>query len=266
MPQPHHQLLLVEHSLHLTSKAKSELVAFTPRGLAFSSRATDEDVLEIGRRIFAIRGQTKWMLGSLFAEMMKRRPAEAGSTQDYDVGWAAEFAAAHDLDPKERREMMGVFTFYAPCESTPGPLSYEHHREAMWGVNDGRPQQLTRALAFLTRAASEGLSVTQLRMLIREQGRTTTTPAPDQLDLASYSVVFDFMRYAKRELQAVHTYTPERARMVLHDLGGEAFLAYADALRARAAADAHASPARGAPLNGSHVRANGELRAGVGGR
>jgi hypothetical protein len=166
----------------------------------------------------------------------------------------SDFATAHHLDPKERREMLGVVLFYRGASPTPG-LSFEHHREAMWGAAEattgggdeagaattgarGRSARagaspLATACAYLTRAETDQLTVTKLRAEIRSTQRTTPVEQRD-LAFAPYAVVFDFRRFAAREMQTIDKLTPERARLVLADLGSET-LAYLDALRSVAA-------------------------------
>ncbi len=61
----------------------------------------------------------------------------------------------------------------------------------------------------------------------------TETMEARQTDLALYSAVFEFRRYAKRELGHITSFTPERARLILYDLGDETIL-FLDALRALA--------------------------------
>ena len=222
------QLSLVSSTLNLSGGG---LVSFTQRGLAITPAVSNDELIAIGNRLFATKSYLNWALGSVFAEMLaRRRPAtEKNSTGvHFDEEWLSGYTLAHHLDPKEKREVLGVFQFYARGGPTP-PLSYEHHREAMWGVDDGQPGQLDRAIAYLNRAHQQGLSVTGLRRLIRSEN-ATETPEPRQMTLAGYSAVFDFMRYAKRELNNVPNYTREQARLILRDLG-ESTLSFIDALR-----------------------------------
>ncbi len=213
------------------------VLSFSPRGLVFADDATDAQILAVGHRLLAAKGYISWALGSLFAEMLKRRPSKAGSLTDRDMGWVSEFCDAHRLDAKLRRELIGVYLFYQAAPVDSPSLDYEYYRECYfgtWGMETGG--RLSKALGYLHRALDEGLSVTALRMLIRAEGRTTTPPAEDELNLAAYSAVFDFMRFAKHELPSVASYTPERARLILDDLGSDT-IAYIDAVRSIAARD-----------------------------
>lgn len=252
------QLDLVEATFRLPSPS---VATFTHTGLQIAPGATEADLLALGNCIFAVRSWAKWGLGSVFAEMMRKRPHPDARNHpgEYDLTWASDFADAHHLDPKERRELLGVFLFYREGSPTPG-LSFEHHREAMWGAANLAPEGVdmptggvppsapsvpsggatTKAAAYLREAAAESLSVTQLRARIRATQRTTQeTPAQTApLDLASYSAVFDFHRYCARELPNLGRCSPERARVILADLGQEA-LDYIAALQSKAA--------RGAP-------------------
>ena len=265
------QLELVADTFRLPSPA---VASFAPHGLDISPDATEADLVALGSRIFAVRSWTKWGLGSVFAAMMRARPHPdaANHPGEFDTTWAGEFADAHHLDPKERREMMGVYLFYRGGSPTPA-LSFEHHREAMWGATVALPPEgdalppspslergasskhpggtaparapaatggtspATAASAYLLKAASDGLSVTQLRAHIRTS-RQTEKREQRELALAGYSVVFDFHRFAARELPLVAAYSPDRARLVLADLG-QAPLDYIAALQ-RAAAITHA--------------------------
>jgi hypothetical protein len=62
------------------------------------------------------------------------------------------------------------------------------------------------------------MTLTQLRAHIRGSQRTER-PEQRELSLAAYSAVFDFHRFATRELAAVADMKPERARMIIADLG-----------------------------------------------
>lgn len=197
------QLDLITESMRL---AEPGLVQYGETGLTISPEATDDQLISIGHRLMAVRSYLKWSIGSLLFEMARRRK---------DDSWVSSFCVAHNLDPKERREMMGVYEFYKGGD-TPA-LSYEHHREAMWGVgNNGGARD--RAVAYLRTAQEQGLSYTVLRRTIR-LSTTTTVIEPTQPELADYSIVFDFMRYTRNQLPHLATYTPERARIVLADLG-----------------------------------------------
>ena len=203
-------------------------VQFTRNSLVFAAQLADEAIPEIGRRIHLIRGFSKWAMGAVLAEMIRRR--------DADETWANEFTAAIQMDPKERREILGVHTFFPPPARTIN-LSYEHYREAMWGVADGKPEALRRALDYLRRARDGDWSLSQLRLTIRREQATEQPDAPTQadLDLARYGAVFTFRAFAAAELPNAATLTPERAQMILSDLGDAP--KYIDALRERAAAD-----------------------------
>lgn len=229
------------------------LATFEPRGLTFAASATDADILAIGSRLMACRGYLTWALGSLFAEMMRRRPSGADTTHaDHDASWVGEFCDAHQIDPKLRRELTGVYLFYKSAPADAPALSFDHYREAYWGViskpNGGG---IREAMKYLTRAASENLSVSALRALIRRDSATAPSHKPDQLNLADYAPVLDIMRYAARELPRVSTYSPDRARAILADLGEAP--AYIDALRARAAAVSASSTSMPASARDNHA-------------
>jgi hypothetical protein len=344
------QLTLVAETIRLP---RPELAAFTDQGLTISPDATEADLIALGSRLFAVRSWTKWGLGSVFAAMLTKRPHPdaSGHPGEYDTGWVSDFADAHHLDPKERRELIGVALFYGGVSPTPG-LSFEHHREAMWGAanlgaggaypapdssparkghtlsalgaallsvpteslppppashrghnstqpssfssNGGTaafiddtstetggaslaqpsgehataqqahatlspiansqratpapfcasappsapaspniPAQRLSALTYLQTAASSGMSVTQLRAHIRGSQRTERTEQRE-LSIAAYGAVFDFHRFATRELATVADCKPERARMILADLG-QSSLDYIAALQRIAA-------------------------------
>ncbi len=214
------QLQLFRESVNLGES----LVSYQPNGLTFSPACTDTQLINVGHRLMAVRSYLKWSLGSLLAEMADRRTEDAES-------WISDFCTAHALDPKDRREMVGVATFYRAATDLP-PLSYEHCREAMWGAGGGAPGGLSRALGYLRIAHTDNLTYTQLRRLIRTQQAADTPPEPEQPNLSGYSIIFDFMRYARTQLPSVASYTPERAALILHDLGDA--LAFIDALRTKA--------------------------------
>lgn len=233
------QLGLVTDTLHLPTAPGVCRVG--PRGLIFAPNATEADLLDVGHSLFAVRSYTKWALGSLFAEMRRKRDerredAKAGRNDiprevakaDDGGAWSGEFALAHHMDPKEYREVIGVVTFYAGQEHIPG-LDFEHYREAMWATDDGQPGGVSRAMGYLRVARERGLKVTEMRRYIRSSSATEPSE-PKQMELAAYGAVFDFMRFAKRELDEVERYTPERAALILSDLG-ESTLSYIDALR-----------------------------------
>lgn len=234
------QMELISETLRLRAEGVAD---FTPHGLLFRPDVSEADLLIVGRRLFAVRSYVKWAMGSVFAAMVRvreaRREASARARKDEKNGteWAGEFAAAHQLDPKEYREMIGVFTFYRVGTDSGekalrelGSLSFEHYREAMWAVDDGQPQQLERAIAHLRHARDQRwTTVAPLRRYIRSSSATQTVE-PTQPELAAYGAVFEFMRWAKRELDRVESYTPERAALILSDLG-DSTLSYIDALR-----------------------------------
>lgn len=240
------QLELLSDTLHLRAEG---VAAFTARGLVFAPGATESDLLGVGRRLFAVRSYTKWALGSVFAAMIQARDArrevsDRAKKDDTPGGeWAAEFAGAHHLDPKEYREMLGVYTFYQLGEADQGEtggtsgaqvgdlggLDFEHYREAMWGVDDGQPNQRKRALDYLRTAHKGGMTVTQLRRHIRTNAATQSVE-PAQTEMAAYGWIFDARRWCEREMEKVNRYTPERAALILSDMG-ESMLSYIDALR-----------------------------------
>jgi len=382
------QLTLITETLRLP---RPDIATVTDQGLVISEDATESDLLALGARLFAVRSWTKWGLGSVFAAMLKKRPHPdfAGHPGEYDTGWVSDFADAHRLDPKERRELIGVCLFYGGASPTPH-LSFEHHREAMWGAasfnaseaggitplvssrhggasprsnsaptpaafdspthptetnggasfpttagavkasgaslaaggvvqpdSGGRVQSghghLLRAapttstahengtppgapalvafstnhaatpahaaesfadsrgsnpppedssargvfatpahaaatfqtggasrnaaVAYLRTAEASGMTLTQLRAHIRASQRTEQ-PVQREIAIAAYSAVFDFHRFAARELAAIADLKPERARMILADLGQES-LDFLAALQ-RVAANTHA--------------------------
>jgi len=214
---------------------KSGLAQFAPRGLSIAPHASEADLLDIGHRVFAVRGQIKWMLGSLFAAMIEARdakrnalPAHAQNTIEAGHAWVSAFADAHHLDPKERRELVGVHLFFRDFKDPP-PLSFDHYKEVMWGVDDGKPDAKGRGASFLAHAHTHSLTVTELRRHIRAS-QATHHPEPKQLEMAHYSAVFEAMRFAKRELPLLSSYDSERAALILSDLGD--MPAYIDGLRA----------------------------------
>ncbi len=240
------QLELVSETLHLPVAG----VRLAERGLVFAGGLSDAELARVGRALFGVRSVTKWALGALFAEMMSRAEAKHAREETRRAGggalpdWheqqggvsAGEFAALHQVDPKEFREMVGVWTFFAGVKTIPVG-DYEFCREAMWGVDDGQPRQVDRAVDFLRVAHERGWrSVTQLRRHIRSSGGSEPSE-PRQLEMEHYGAVQDFRRWCTQQLAQVQRYTPERARLVLTDLG-ESTLSYLDALRDIAATDA----------------------------
>ncbi len=227
MASPQAQLELISETIRLPA---SGVATFGERGLVFSQARTKADLATVGHALFAARSYMKWALGSLFGEMCALRTSVAGTEKDIaaDEAWAREFATAHHLDPKEYREMLGVFLFYRGASDLPG-LSFEHYREAMWGADDGQPGGIHRAIGYLRIAHAQGMTVTALRRHIRTS-QATEIPEEEQVEIAAYTAVFDFMRFAKRELDNVHDYSSQRAQQILDDLGAGT-LSYIDALR-----------------------------------
>jgi hypothetical protein len=236
------QLELITESLRIPCNG----VRIAERGLTFRGAETDSELVRVGSALFGVRSVLKWSLGSLFAEMQRRsadkkQREEKKRAEGCDLpAWhdqrggvrAGDFAESHQLDPKEFREVLGVFTFYQGAKDMPR-VSFEHAREAMWAVDDGQPRQSERALAYLRLAEERSMTLTQLRRHMRSSGVTEPVETM-QLDLAQYSAVFDFRRWAQGELDKLPNYTPERARVILVDIG-ESTLSYIDALRAIAA-------------------------------
>ncbi len=237
MAQPEQSSLsLVASSLHFPGTI---VTGVTPLGFTFREDATPEELITFGQNLCATRAYLRFALGSVFVALIHSRARLATSkeqerAQEDAEDYARAFAVAHNIDPKEFREILGVARFYSPADLTGlGSLSFEHYREAMWGAalkapGGGGPTVLPAALSYLRVAHKEGWKYTQLRRHIRSLD--AVLPEERQLELSAYSAVFAFMRFAKRELQEVHTYTPERASLILADLSESTF-EYLDALR-----------------------------------
>lgn len=225
---------LLDETLRLSAS-----VQIVPRDLIIPPQVEDDQLPALANRVLAVRGFSKWALGAVLNQMVVRRPiTHAGvATGEHDSEWAFAYAEAAGLDPKERRAVMGVYAFFPPKLRT-FELSWEHYCECMWGVSDGRPNALARALAFLQVASRESLSITALRKHIR--GAQITEQADEtqvEAALLNYGAVFEFERFAGRELDHMETYTAERAAAVLADLSKTvSFLA-----RLRALADSVAT-------------------------
>jgi hypothetical protein len=112
-------------------------------------------------------------------------------------------------------------------------LSFAAPVSALAPASPSIPAQRASALAYLAAAAASGMSVTQLRAHIRGSQRTERTEQRE-LSIAAYGAVFDFHRFATRELASVSDCKPERARMILADLG-QSSLDYIAALQRIAA-------------------------------
>lgn len=200
----------------------------TKRTLEIPLSITDAQLPIVGSKLLSVRGCLKWAIGSVLSEMVTRKTPPG---KDPDETWANEFAEAHDIDPKERREILALHTFYPPHTRTLD-LSYEHYKEAMLGIDDGKPKQLPRALAYLQTAALNHWSHTQLRRHIRSS-QSTESPDTTPPQFQGYGIVFDFRRYIQHE--SAHPITPERARLLLNDIG-EDTLQFIDTLRSMAKA------------------------------
>lgn len=199
----------------------------TKRTLKIPEAIADAQLPVIGSKLLSVRGCLKWAIGSVLSEMVSRKTPP---NKDPDETWAIEFADAHDIDPKERREILAIHTFYPPPHRTI-ELSYEHYKEAMLGIGDGKPKQLQRALAYLQTASLNHWTHTQLRRHIRSS-QSIEQPDSTQSEFEGYSVIFDFRRYIQHE--STHPITPDRARLLLQDIGLET-LDFLDRLRTIAA-------------------------------
>lgn len=218
-------------------------------GLEISQHATAEELILVGNRLLNTRSILNFALGSLFDALVTKRAVEnkhAGMSPEQRLDEAEhfvrEFAAAHNLHPKDYREVIGVARFYRGVDlaSLGGGLTFEHFREAMWGVALQTPGGgVDAALTMLRKAAGGAMNVSDFRRYIR--GSTATSPKEGkQTELALYSAVFEFRRWARREKDHLDEYSPERARMVVADLGQETLI-FLDALRQRAAQVARSS-------------------------
>lgn len=197
------QAILAE-TLHLPPVAHME-----DRVLTIDATASDADLINVTLRILAVAEHSQWALSSALHELHKRK----GET------WLNEFCASHRINPKLRRELIAVHTFYPPEKRQLG-LTYGHYRDAMLAVNDGKPRALERASAHLQRAFDHSWSVSELRKAARAHEAPTARPdAPEQPGLLAYQAVLDMARYAHAELPSMSRYTPARARLVLQDLG-----------------------------------------------
>lgn len=213
----HTQLQLLESSIRLPQ------VTIERRGLSIPKKLATETLPQIGQKMLAIRNWLKWGFASLFTEMTARELKEAKPDTKSDsapeTDRVSEFCDAAGIDPKEKRELLAIHAFYPPKHRIID-LSYEHYREAMWGVDDGKPQMLHRALAFLRLAKDNDWSVTELRRHIRKEGATETPePRERQTEFSGYGAVFDICRWAAKEIEHVDSMEPEAAQQILTDLG-----------------------------------------------
>ena len=101
----------------------------------------------------------------------------------------------------------------------------------MWGgaIKPGGDVHLA---VELLQSAAGGMTISDFRRHIWTH-HATKAREPRQTDLALYSAVFEFRRYAKRELSHITEFKPERACLSLYDLGEETLL-FIDALRSLA--------------------------------
>lgn len=209
----------------MTQLTLLDLPGCTPTKRGLTLTVSDEQLPIVGSRLMAFRGWVKWGIGSVLGEMIDRTPKTKANEPDHT--WANDFADAHDLDPKERREILCVHTFYPPSSRT-YDLSYEHYREAMLGVGPTNTDALSHASLYLAAAQSNNWTHTQLRRHIRST-QSTELPDTTQTEFQGYSSIFDFRRYILA--QAAQPITPEQAKLILSDLG-EDTLDYLDKLRA----------------------------------
>ena len=213
----------------------------TPTGLTFREDVTVAELLRVGNSLLSTRGVLNFALGSLFDHLVTcvaHKNDKHGLSPDQRLTEAEHyvrtFAATHNLNPKEYREILGVARFYrgVDLKALGGMLTFEHYREAMWGAALKPGAGAPLAVELLLKASGGGMSISDFRRHIRTT-YATETRAPRQTDLALYSAVFEFRRYAKREIETIDSFTPERARLILADLGEESLL-FIDALRALA--------------------------------
>ena len=228
------QLELLAPAIH----APGIIRGVTPTGLIISEGATQDDLLAIAARCLNQRGFLNFALGSLFERLIDLK-AHADSNSGHSPEtriqeaerFVREFAEVHLMKPREYRELLGVARYYRGGDfSKLGGLTFEHYREAMWagvGMKPGGDVSLSRAL--LQHASENRLGVSAFRRYIRSLYAKEEKEGK-QMELLSYASVFAFRRFAKAELAVLPSYTRERARIVLEDLGDDS-LTYIDALR-----------------------------------
>lgn len=189
-----------------------------PRALIIDDAASDQEVVNVALRLVAVAGHSQWALASAMFTLLDRK----------GESWLNEFCCAAGIHPKVRRELLAVHTFY-PRESRTHALTYQHYRDAMLIVNDGKPKALQRATRHLADAQANGWTVSELRKHTRT-AEATEKPAPKQDEFASYEAVHAFARYARHELPSLSTWSAERVSVVLADLSDA--IEFIDRLRA----------------------------------
>lgn len=168
--------------------------------------AHDDDVIALTQRLLAVSRFSSWALAGALFELLERK----------GESWLNVFCTANAIAPKLRRELLGVHTFYSPTHRTHA-LTYQHYRDAMLIVNDGKPKALQRATHHLAQAEAHGWSVSELRKHTRT-ATATQQPVEEQEVFASYQSVHDFARYARHELPTLASWSAERVDLVLADL------------------------------------------------
>jgi hypothetical protein len=177
----------------------------TPRLLTTATTTTEAEVTGIAILSIRIAQESPWILAAALAAHRSRK----GNTQ------TTEFCEAHGITSKQRRELLFVHDFYPPTSRT-HHLSYAHYRDAAL-IAQPLPKARTVALAYLTQAAAHSWSVGQLRKAMRAAHATPEQPTTTQA--TGYSVVYDLRRFATKELPGVPRWSPERAKLVLADMG-----------------------------------------------
>jgi hypothetical protein len=174
---------------------------FSRTGLLIDTKASDEQLTQIGNALVTIEGSRSWWIGD-YGCALQRRKGEA-----YTEGRAEVLG----IEPGSFRVYKCTADFF-PVLSRLNALSFGHHYEAMVGA-DG---DLAVAQNWLGLAEKNEWSVSELRKEIRAT-RAEYKPDGQKPTGNGYSALLDANRYASSQMQELESYTSERAAAILED-------------------------------------------------
>jgi hypothetical protein len=185
------------------------------RGLVIDNDITHDQLLRVGSHLGAVSGVLQWAWADYLCALSDHT---CGGADDAET--LCTYCDQHAIPSKTRRELTLLGRFYAQGDRLI-PLPYEYYREAFLMTRGAKP----KALKYLATADADQMGLGEFRRHIRKAEADPSAPARQSV-FADYTVVFDFCKFAKAQLETeIENYSAERAIAILADLAdGIAFI------------------------------------------
>lgn len=178
------------------------------RGLVIDENVSKDALIKVGSHLGAVSGVLQWAWADFLAALSDHT---CGGADDSEV--LARYCDEHAIPAKRKKELLLMARYY-PHADRSYPLPYEYYREAFLIPKGAK----SKSLLYLSRADSEQLSLGEFRRYMRK-AEADTTPSATQSVFRDYTVVYDFAKFAKVQLdEEIDNYSRERAQAVLADL------------------------------------------------